>query len=324
MNTMTLTSQQQQFAEDVRQGLSAREKRLPSKYFYNKKGDELFVKIMHCEDYYPTKAELEILKEQSSAILRACAFESEEIEIVELGAGDGLKTRELLKASLKEGYQTKYVPIDISSNAVNDLTAQLKKEIPELDVEGKVGDYFNVLDELQHSGRQKLILFLGSTIGNMKHEKATQFLSKVSSMMRDGDDLLIGFDLKKDPEIVRAAYDDREGWTKEFNMNLLVRINEELGGDFQLDHFLHYPVYNPLTGTAKSFLVSQTDQTVNIQALEMSFHFNAWEAIHTEISQKYDKDLIERISAPAKLISTQEFKDSRSYFADVLFKKDHT
>ncbi|NQX90642.1 MAG: L-histidine N(alpha)-methyltransferase [Flavobacteriales bacterium] len=324
MKTMTLTSHQQRFAEDVKVGLTADQKHLSSKYFYNKAGDELFVKIMHCEDYYPTRSELEILTQQSEAILESCSIENGEIEIVELGAGDGLKTRELLKAALKMGLKARYVPIDISSNAVHGLTSQLKEEIPELDVEGRVGDYFNVLDELKDSGRQKLILFLGSTIGNMQHEKATRFLSKVSSLMRNGDDLLIGFDLKKDPDIIRAAYDDRDGYTREFNMNLLRRINDELGGNIKLDQFIHYPVYNPLTGTAKSFIVSKVEQTIHVEALDMSFNFNAWEAIHTEISQKYDRDLIAKIAEPAGLESKQEFKDSKQYFADVLFKKKNT
>ena len=143
----------------------------------------------------------------------------------------------------------------------------------------------------------------------------------IAENMKENDRLLIGFDLKKEPDIVRAAYNDKEGYTRAFNMNLLERINHELGGNFDLNKFKHYPVYNPQTGTAKSYLISLCDQEVYIEALQKTFSFEAWESIHTEISQKYSKSGIEAIAKASGLQIEQTFLDQRAYFADVLFKK---
>lgn len=310
------------FAQDVDQGLSLKLKKLPSKYFYNKKGDELFVNIMHCEEYYPTDCELEILKNQSPDIISACELPRNRVNVIELGAGDGLKTRELLKGFVQEQVETRYLPVDISANAVEGLVSKLKMEIPEVETKGKVGDYFEILNEVNAtSERAKLILFLGSTIGNMTHEIAHQFVSDIAKNMQENDRLLIGFDLKKEPETVRAAYNDKTGYTRAFNLNLLERINEELGGNFDLSQFKHYPVYNPQTGTAKSYLISLCDQEVEISALNKTYAFEAWESIHTEISQKYSKSAIENLAQSCGLEVQRTFSDQRAYYADVLFKK---
>ncbi len=310
------------FAEDIDHGLSLKLKKLPSKYFYNKKGDELFVKIMHCEEYYPTDCELEILKHQSSDIIAACNLPRNRVNVIELGAGDGLKTRELLKGFVQEKVETRYLPVDISANAVEGLVSKLKVEIPEVETKGKVGDYFEILHEVSAtSERAKLILFLGSTIGNMTPEVAQQFVSDIAKNMQANDRLLIGFDLKKEPETVRAAYNDKTGYTRAFNLNLLERINEELGGNFELSQFKHYPVYNPQTGTAKSYLISLCDQEVTLAALNKTYSFEAWESIHTEISQKYSKSAIEDLAQNCGLEVQRTFSDQRAYYADVLFKK---
>lgn len=322
----TLPSQiNQRFAQDVEEGLSLQLKKLPSKYFYDKKGDELFVKIMHCEEYYPTDCELEILKEQSIQIIEACELPKDRVNVIELGAGDGLKTRELLKALVQQRIETRYMPVDISANAVEGLVSKLKKEIPQVETSGQVGDYFEILNQVNaRSERSKLILFLGSTIGNMMDEVAQGFVSTIAENMKENDRLLIGFDLKKEPDIVRAAYNDQQGFTRAFNMNLLERINHELGGNFDLNKFKHYPVYNPQTGTAKSYLISLCDQEVYIEALQKTFQFEAWESIHTEISQKYSKSRIEAIARASGLQIERTFSDQRAYFADVLFKKSST
>lgn len=318
---MNLTETQKVFAEEVQHGLTAKKKYLPSKYFYDSTGDELFVKIMHCEEYYPTNAEFDILANQSLDIMAASAFPVEAFDVIELGAGDGLKTRQFLGAALEAGKDITYRPIDISAHAVNDLVGKLQTEVPNLKVEGEVGDYFNVLGKLQNSARPKLILFLGSTIGNMAFEKAVRFLSMIANFMKDEDVLLIGFDLMKDPDVIRAAYDDKDGYTAAFNLNLLHRINHELGGNFDVSKFRHYPVYNPHTGTAKSYLISEEKQTVSIEGLNAAFQFEAWESIHTEISQKYNLSSFNSIAEAANLQYVKQFTDERDYFADVLFKK---
>jgi len=226
---------------------------------------------------------------------------------------DACKARE-------DGFDITYVPIDISSNAVEQLVSKLAIERPALETRGEVGDYFNVLDRLKNTNTPKLILFLGSTIGNMQDDTAVSFLTKVSEFMNPNDRLLIGFDQKKEPDIIRAAYNDQQGFTRDFNLNLLHRINAELGGDFDPDTFHHYPIYNPHSGRAKSYLISEISQEVHIKALNQSYSFEAWESIHTEISQKYNEVDIKRITSASNLEFLQRFTDVKDYFSDVLLK----
>ena len=168
----------------------------------------------------------------------------------------------------------------------------------------------------------KTILFLGSNIGNFSEEEAIHFLNHLSEEMNQEDQLFVGFDLKKNPRIIKDAYDDPHGLTAAFNLNLLTRINNELGGNFELENFQHNAVYNPETGTAKSYLVSKVNQTVNVEALETSFEFNAWEAIHTEISQKYDERMIESIAVKAGLKAVNWFYDKDRNFVNVILQKN--
>ncbi|MGB1032421.1 MAG: L-histidine N(alpha)-methyltransferase [Flavobacteriales bacterium] len=320
MSISTMTAAQKIFAEDVHKGLTADRKHISSKYFYDKKGDALFENIMRCEDYYLTFSELEILTLRSGEILNTCAFPQKKIDIIELGAGDGFKTRRLLDRAIEDGFDITYVPIDISPNAVTKLVTKLSNERPQIETRGEVGDYFNILDRLQNSYTPKLILFLGSTIGNMQDDTAVRFLSKVAEFMNPADRFLIGFDQKKEPTIIRAAYNDQQGFTRDFNLNLLHRINSELGGNFNVDYFHHYPIYNPHSGRAKSYLVSEVQQDVHIKALNHTYSFEAWESIHTEISQKYNEVDIKRITSASNLEYLDRFTDVKDYFSDVLLK----
>jgi L-histidine N-alpha-methyltransferase len=274
-----------QFAKDVEVGLSSSEKYLPSRYFYDAVGDELFVKIMNMPEYYLTNAELEIFQNQTAQLLNAFGMNGEHFEVVELGAGDGAKVIKMLKQL--NGRNFTYAPIDISKNAINKLHSRLMKAVPGLDFDGKQGEYFEVLDELGEVGK-KVILFLGSNIGNLTDTRAHEFMLKISASMNPHDKLLIGFDLKKDPEIIEKAYSDPHGYTREFNLNLLSRINRDLGGQFEVSNFAHKPVYNASNGEALSFLESRKDQRVWIEAIGKTFTFRAGELIHTEISRKYD------------------------------------
>ncbi len=307
------------FAQDVDDGLSAKNKSLPSRYFYDAIGDSLFVKIMNMPEYYLTDAELEILTEQTDDLIQAFGMNGDHFEIVELGAGDGLKVVKLLKQLNSHDFS--YAPIDISAHALSILKERLIKELPKLDFDGKQGEYFEVLDGLKNLDK-KVILFLGSNIGNLTDARAHSFMKKVAESMNKHDKLLIGFDLKKDPKTIERAYNDPHGFTRDFNLNLLTRINRELGGDFAIDKFRHAPEYNPESGTMRSFLESLTDQTVNIKSIGKRYDFKKGECIHTENSQKYDLETIHKIAKNTGLRVKKEFYDSRNYFVDVLFEKE--
>ena len=258
------------FAKDVERGLSYASKTLPSRYFYDKNGDEIFVKIMQMPEYYLTDAELEIFNMQTEALVNSFGMNGEHFEVVELGAGDGLKVINLLKKL--NGRNFTYAPIDISKNAIDKLKGRLLNEMPELDFDGKQGEYFEVLDSLKDVGK-KVILFLGSNIGNLTDERAHHFMLKISASMNHHDKLLIGFDLKKNPDTIELAYNDPHGYTKAFNLNLLKRINHELNGNFDLQKFIHVPVYDKERGVALSYLESQVDQEVFIGEIGKTFTF---------------------------------------------------
>jgi L-histidine N-alpha-methyltransferase len=307
------------FIKDVDEGLSANKKFLSSKYFYDKKGDELFVKIMNMPEYYLADAELEIMNEQTRKLISSFGMNGKYFEIIELGAGDGQKVINLLKQL--SGSNFTYAPVDISYNAIQKLEDRLIKEIPWLNINGKQGEYFEVLRSLKHI-EKKVILFLGSNIGNLSDSLAHDFMLKIGESMTSNDKLLIGFDLKKDPDLIKLAYDDPHGYTREFNLNLLKRINNELGGDFDIGHFRHLPEYDAENGMALSYLESTTDQVVNIEATGKAYHFTKGERIHTEISRKYDLNTIKEITKDTGLIVKKTFYDSRKYYVDVLFEKD--
>ncbi len=309
----------QTFAEDVRQGLTSDPKFLLSRYFYDAAGDKLFQKIMELPEYYLTGCEFEILQTHWSSILRQ--MDGLPFDLVELGAGDGLKTRILIRQFLAQKADFHYLPIDISGSVLAHLRNVLNEKWPELPVTPVEGEYFSALHEIDRlSDRRKLVLFLGSNIGNMDQERAAGFLQKLRDRLHPDDLLLVGFDLKKDPEVILAAYNDSQGVTRDFNLNLLRRINRELGADFDLSAFRHWPVYNPLSGDTKSYLVSEKEQTVRIKALELEVPFRKWESIDMELSKKYDRPEIEWLAEHAGFEVENWFFDEKQYFADVLFR----
>lgn len=310
-----------QFEQDVYEGLISKPKFLSSKYFYDKKGDALFQKIMELPEYYPTQLEFDILEENKVEIAKDFSG-ANGFDLIELGAGDGKKTKILLKYFLKEKFNFKYFPVDISENVLLQLSESLKKELPALEVEIFPGNYAKVLKQLSnYKKRKKVILFLGSNIGNFKKSEAVSFLSSIAGAMENEDLLFIGFDQKKDPHIILDAYNDNAGVTEAFNKNLLKRINREMDADFDPENFIHWPNYNPETGTVKSFLVSKKDQVVNIKSLDLQVHFKAWESIHTEISQKFDEDSVEELAASAGLQILDYFADTKSWYRNYIFKK---
>lgn len=310
------------FKQEVYDGLTSPTKHLSSKFIYDKKGDKLFQDIMNMPTYYLTNKEYTILDTYKGGLAAHFSKDHRSFQLIEMGAGDGKKTKILLRHFLAQKLQFNYCPIDISQNALDTLQQNLANEIPTLEVVPKQGTYFETLKELHITNTaRKVILFLGSNIGNLLHEQAIAFLSQVQTYMAPDDLLFVGFDQKKNPQTVLDAYNDAEGITEQFNKNLLVRINDTLGGNFNTDAFLHWETYNPETGTAKSFLVSKKAQNAHIKALDLSITFKAWETIHTEISQKYDDDTVAWLAKKSGLSVIETFSDEQNYYKNYLFKK---
>lgn len=309
-----------EFEKEVRAGLTDYPKHLSSKYFYDKKGDKLFQDIMAMPTYYLTDCEYEILENNKEKITELFA-NSGTFDLIELGAGDGKKTKILLKEFSDKNINFTYVPIDISENALNQLHNSCEKEIPKVKVLPIQGTYFEALKEIKHRKNRKVILFLGSNIGNLEHDQAVGFMKKIQDLMQPNDLLLIGFDQKKNPKTILDAYNDQEGVTAAFNKNILARINTELDGNFNLDQFLHWEVYNPETGSAKSYLVSKIEQKIRIEALDLTVKFKQWETIHTEISQKYDDQIINWLAKESGLKMTTDYQSTEYGYKNCVFKK---
>lgn len=308
------------FLNDVLQGLSKPQKSLPSKYFYDQTGDALFRQIMQLPEYYPTRCEAEILQQQAGVIADLMAGREEGFDLIELGAGDAAKSGFLIDRFLKEERSFTYLPVDISASVIQDLNGRLPAQFPGLKVQGLQGDYFEMLEALGRlSRRPKLVLFLGGNIGNYFPEEATAFIKQLHAVLRPGDLLLTGFDLKKHPQTILAAYNDTAGITRDFNFNLLHRINRELHADFDVDQFEHYPTYDPETGACKSFLISMRHQEVHVGAAAFSFAEN--EAVFTEISQKYEPSEISDMAARCGFKERLSLKDGKGWFVDAVWEK---
>lgn len=310
------------FARDVQKGLTDYPKHLPSRYIYDKKGDALFQRIMKMPEYYLTGCETEIFETHKTEIARQLGQSGPGFNLIELGAGDGTKTRILLREMLRLGLDFSYQPIDISKNALNGLTTRLQAEFPELRVAPREGTYFEMLQQIDRdSGGGKAILFLGSNIGNLLHPQAREFLSALSDTMGLNDQLLIGFDQKKQPATILEAYNDSSGITEAFNKNLLWRINRELDGNFEPDRFLHWETYDPESGTAKSYLVAREAMEVTIGKLELRISFTPWETIHTEISQKYDDAVVQWLASESRLEVQASYADAKAFYKDYVFRR---
>ncbi|MBH8556526.1 L-histidine N(alpha)-methyltransferase [Hymenobacter negativus] len=308
-----------ELARHVAEGLHRAPKALSSMYFYDDAGSRLFQQIMDLPEYYPTRAEFAIFREHGPAIAAALSpAGGGDFALVELGAGDGAKTKLLLRELLAAGTPFTYAPVDISAGAMTGLVATLKEELPALNVAPVVEDYATALTQLRTWPGSKAVLFLGSNIGNFGPAERLDFLRQLAAPLAPADRLLIGFDLQKDPRRIRAAYDDAQGVTAAFNLNLLTRLNRELGADFNLAYWQHYTDYNPLNGAVRSFLVSNRAQQVHVAALDETFEFAAWEVIHTENSYKFTLPQIKALAADAGLRVVEYFTDAATDFADVV------
>jgi dimethylhistidine N-methyltransferase len=307
------------FLTDVLKGLQSSPKYLDSKYFYDKKGDELFQKIMDSDEYYLTNAEMEIFSKQTTEIANELLKETNKLDVIEFGPGDAIKSVYLLKELSERNSLVNYFPIDISKNIIDILNEKLPEEIPGISINGFSGEYLEMLAAANKiSSNKKLVLFLGANIGNFKFNEMPKFCKNLRGLLSENDMVLIGFDLKKDPKKILAAYNDRAGFTAEFNLNLLMRINKELDANFDINNFEHYATYDPGTGACKSYLISTKEQTVNIK--NNLIEFEKFEPVFMEISQKYSIPQINEIGKECGFQVLAHFFDCEKYFVDVVLK----
>ena len=300
------------FAEDVRSGLRSKPKKLAPKYFYDDVGSALFEAITYLPEYYLTRVESELLEQNSGAIVDVLG---RAFQLLELGSGSATKTRHIITAAIKRHGSLLYRPIDISRAALVSSSHALIDEYPSLSIEAFAGDYLSLLDGgLRTSGRT-LALFLGSNIGNYEPEEARGLLRALRGVLKSGDALLLGVDLKKSVERLELAYDDPAGVTAAFNKNLLVRINRELGANFEPRSFEHEAHYDALRGAVDMFLVSTAVQKVRIQKLDADVSFTEFESIHTESSYKYDVEDVERLGADTGFTLERCWIDSDADYA---------
>lgn len=315
------TSVNEAFLNDVLSGLTQPQKKLSSKYFYDETGDSLFQQIMRCEDYYLTRCEMEVFRESAADLLSALDIHQQEFDLIELGAGDGVKTRHMLRYLSEEGADFRYLPVDISAHILEVLCEGIQQNLTGVKIRPFEGDYFDALSRIDDfSQRRKVLLFLGSNIGNMPVEDCQTFCIKLAEHMNTGDVLITGFDLKKDPRTILRAYDDSDGLTRDFNLNLLRRINNELGADFDLNGFEHYQTYNPLNGACQSFLISQREQNIRIAGQVISFEQH--EPVFMEVSRKFSLSDIDDLATTTGFTPVKHCSDSKGWFVNAVWTKN--
>jgi len=274
---------------DVCDGLTAHPKDIPPKWFYDHTGSDLFDQITRLDEYYPTRAEREILVREAASIIEICDADT----FVELGAGTSDKTRALLDAATRYGRLERFVPFDVSERFLRDTSLKLAKEYPSLQIHGVVGDFDRHVALIPKGGR-RLVAMLGGTIGNYAPGPRARFLRSLVSTMRPGDHLLLGTDLVKDPDRLVRAYDDASGVTAAFNKNVLSVINRHLDADFDLDQFDHVARWDAKSEWVEMLLRSRVRQTVHIGSVGLDVEFDRGETLRTEVSSKFRREGIER------------------------------
>jgi dimethylhistidine N-methyltransferase len=300
------------FARDVRAGLTATPKSLSCVYLYDQEGSRLFERITDLPEYYLTRAEREILTERAEEIASRLP---DEVTLVELGSGSSTKTRLLIEAFLDRGGPLHYMPVDISRSMLVDSSRMLLEEYPDLEITAIAGEYALGLRRIKEEDAAMLILWLGSNVGNFQPDEAAGFLRNVRRAMTIDDRLLMGVDLRKDKQTLERAYDDAQGVTAQFSLNLIARINRQLGGRFDLNRFRHRAVWKEDLGRVEIHIVSTRRQTVRIDRLDMFVEFAEGETIHTENSYKYTLQEIDTLAAGAGLAVKDTWLDSAGRFS---------
>lgn len=301
----------EELARDVLKGLTAPQKYIPSRYFYDARGSQLFEEICILPEYYQTRTELSILKKSASSIMRIFS----KGDLVELGSGANWKIRMLLDAvDDSRRSAVRYIPVDVSESALIDAAKELLGIYPELEVLGVVADFLHHM-ELIPRERPGIIIFFGSTIGNLSVEESDTFFRSVSSSMKPGDSFLLGLDMIKPREILEAAYNDSQGITAEFNRNILNVLNHELHADFDPSNFEHLAFYNEDESRVEMHLRANSDIEVEIGELAMTVDFSEGETIHTEICRKFSREGAEELFSDAGLEVKNWHTDSKKWFS---------
>lgn len=300
---------------DVTSGLSQVPKTLPSRYFYDDRGSELFEQICALPEYYPTRTETAILRTYASEI----AATTGPCELVELGSGSAKKTRILLDAYDQLGYSLRYLPIDVSGGMLERSALELLISYPPLQVHGLVGTYELALKRLPPAGLSaRMLCFLGSTLGNLNPQECEIFFAQITAALEPGEYFLLGVDLQKSQEQLEAAYNDASGVTAEFNLNLLTHLNQCFAGNFDLAQFSHWAFYNHSQHQIEMHLKSLGDQTVRLETLDLQVGLVAGETILTEISRKFNLSTIQQDLQAQRLIPLRIWTDPKHWFGLLL------
>ena len=304
--------------QDVIEGLSAQPKSLPPKYFYDQRGSQLFEEICRLPEYYPTRTETAIFEAYAEEIVRITG----PCEIAELGSGSATKTQILLNAYQDAGYPLRYLPIDVSSTMLTESAQQLQTKYPTLSIHGLVSTYEVALTNLPPTQLPaRMLCFIGSTLGNLQPNDCDQFLAKVSHVLQPGDYFLLGLDLQKETSILEAAYNDSQGVTAAFNLNMLQHLNRRFDGDFDITQFSHHAVYNQAKAQIEMYLKSLVAQTVDLKALDFTTHFEQGESLLSEISRKFDLEEISQTLAKHQLPLLKTFTDLNQWFGLLLCQR---
>lgn len=309
-------AQTRDFLTDLAEGFAQTPKRIAPKYFYDALGSDLFEQITETPEYYPTRTEQALLERHGDTIVEDAGLPD---CVVELGSGSARKTRTLLRRLLADGRSVEFVPIDISAAAITDLSDRLLAEFPHLRINAIVGDYQAGIDAMaQRKDTRKLFVFLGSSLGNFDIPDARDLLALVRGAMGPNDRFLLGLDQIKDPAVLNAAYNDAQGVTAAFNLNVLTRINRELGGHFDLERFAHVAFFNTVENRIEMHLESLIDQTVRIDALSKTFMFRKGERIHTENSYKFNLARLTQLVSGLGLRIDRHWSDEQGWFSESL------
>ncbi len=308
------------FLQHIKEGLSKPQKELSSMYFYDESGGKLFQEIMQLEEYYLPACEMQIIQQQSQLMAKHLAGVHKNLQIIELGAGDGSKTKHLLNQFQPYFEALEYVAMDISENILCINKQVIESEVSGINICSKAGNYFRTYKDLPETSYGRLVLFLGANIGNFLLDDAVAFFHYVKQGLKENDSFIVAFDLVKHPRKIIAAYDDCKGITKTFNLNLLTRINREFGANFDISKFEHFPFYNPTDGSSLSYIVSLEDQIIRFSD-GFEVQFEAFETIHTEISKKYFPKDIQYLSDNSGLKISQTYYDCNKEYAFVSFTR---
>jgi dimethylhistidine N-methyltransferase len=299
------------YIDEVVLGLTSRPKTLPCKLLYDDRGSRLFEEITRLPEYYPTRTEFQILQDSAKQIVEAAGTP---VSIVELGAGTATKTGALLSAFARRQMRVNYFPVDISAGALADAKLRIEEECANVMVRPVVADFSNGFNFLRDIPGRKLVLYLGSSIGNFEWNDAIALLRSVRQQLSAGDALLLGTDMVKDAKFLVPAYDDAQGVTATFSQNILVRLNRELGANFDVDSFRHVAEWAPSRSRMEIFLESTRPQTVNIRSARLTVRFRSGERIHTESSHKYTLEMVERMLCVSGFKLEKTWFDSRQWF----------